>query len=224
MRLTATCPGTPLLLGALAALAPAAAAAELPPIDVGARLGIAASVGDAVSGASMRESAVKAQIPVQLEASVHPLRDLAVGPYLSYGAGVVGSAAFSGACELSGVACSGHAWRAGLQARLTLARESPLLPWAGAALGWEWAEAEARDATGASTVALDGWDAALEAGGDIRVGRRLTVGPYLHAGLGRYQGREVKVGGATVASGAVAEAATHGWLGLGVAGRFDVAP
>jgi hypothetical protein len=42
-------------------------------------------------------------------------------------------------------------------------------------------------------------------------------------GLGRYRNGESTAGGAT-GGGPIVGQATHGWLGLGVAGRFEVAP
>jgi hypothetical protein len=213
----------PFLLGALVLLAPAAGGAELPPADVGVRLGYATSFGDAATGVAMKALAVRWQAPVQLEASVRIWRDLAVGPYVSYGPGQVDGAALSGACQIAGVSCTGHVWRAGGQARWTFASvEAPLVPWVGAALGWEWSAVEGKDATGSSTLSVNGLEAGFQAGGDWRVARRVTLGPYMMVGLGRYRG-ETTVGGAP-GGGPIADPATHGWLGLGLAGRFDVTP
>jgi hypothetical protein len=106
------------------------------------------------------------------------------------------------------------------KARWTFASlEAPLAPWVGAALGWEWSAVEGKDATGSSSVSVNGLEAGLQAGGDWRVARRVSVGPYMMVGLGRYRSGETAAGG-----GAIADPATHGWLGLGVTGRFDVTP
>jgi hypothetical protein len=209
-----------LFLVASTLVAPATSFAELPPVDVGARLGYAASFGDAASGVPMKALAIQSQVPVQVEALVRVWRDLAVGPYAAYGFGQVDGAALAGACEIAGVSCSGHAWRAGAEARWTFASlEAPLVPWVGAALGWEWSSVQGKDATGSSTVSVNGLEAGLQAGGDFAVARRVRVGPYMMVGLGRYGRGETTAGGSPVG-----EQATHGWLGLGVAGRFDVAP
>lgn len=208
---------TPLLLGAVAALlAPTAPRAEVP-VELGARVGFAAAFGDAAGQVRMKEASIASQVPFQLDASVRPRPDLAVGVYASYGPGQVNGAALSGACALPGVSCSGHAWRAGLQGRYVLSSvQSPVVPWVGAAVGWEWASVEGRDAAGSSRVELGGLDGALQAGGELRVGERLALGPYLQLGAGRYLRADAR-GSAAPAGGALADRTFHGWLGVGVA-------
>jgi Autotransporter beta-domain len=216
---------TPLLAGALAALlAPAAPRAATPPVTLGARIGYAAAAGDAAKGVEMRELTIASQVPVQLDATVRVWRDLEAGAYLSYGFGQADRRALFGACEAAGVSCSGRSWRLGAQAVWSFRGQlaAPVVPWAGLGLGWEWASIEGKDPTGTSTVSVNGLELALQAGAGYRVNAQLSVGPYLSLSLGRYRAGEVKVGGATLASGGVVDKTFHEWLGAGVAGRFDL--
>ena len=204
-----------------ALLAPAAARAEVP-VELGARVGFAAAFGDAAGQVRMKEATIASQVPLELDASVRLRSELTAGLYGSYGPGQVSGAALSGACALPGVSCSGHAWRAGVQARWVFsAVRPPMVPWVGASVGWEWAAVEGRDVAGSSRVDLSGLDAALQAGGALRVGERLAVGPYLQLGVGRYLRADAR-GGAAPSSGALAARAFHGWFGVGVAATFDL--
>jgi hypothetical protein len=112
--------------------------------------------------------------------------------------------------------------RAGLQGRRSFEALGPFVPWAGAALGWEWASIEGRDVAGTSRAAANGWEASLEAGGEARVATRLSVGPYATLGVGRYVGRTQELRGAGATSGTAGGPAFHGWFGLGLAGRLDL--
>lgn len=213
---------TSTLLAALAVLVPAAARAALPPLEVGARAGWATAFGDAAKDVGMDELAVGAQVPVQLEAGARLLPALAAGVYASYGVGRVSDAAIFGACGTPGVSCSGRDVRAGVQGRWAFTSVQPFVPWAGAGLGWEWAHAEGKDVGGTDSVDVNGFELSLQGGGDWRVTPRLSVGPWIQLAAGRYQSGKVAVAGTTVGSGAITHKTFHGWLGLGVGGRFDL--
>lgn len=216
---------TPLLLAVLAVLAalvPAAPRAAVPPLEVGARVGYASAFGDAARSTPMKDFTITSQVPLQLELSARLRPELAAGLYASYGLGRAGDAAIYGQCGARGASCSGRAIRAGAQGRWSFTGVQPFVPWAGAGLGWEWARVDASDPAGGSTVDVNGLELSLQGGGDYRVARRVTVGPYVELGLGRYRAGEVTVSGVSVASGGISHKALHGWLGLGVAGRFEL--
>lgn len=212
----------PAVVAAVVATAPAAAAA-LPPLEVGARVGWATALGDAAKDTPMKDFTITSQVPVQLDAWVRLRPALAAGLYASYGVGFAPDTSMFGFCGASGASCSGRAVRAGLQGRWSFGSARRFVPWAGAGLGWEWATVEGKDAAGTSHVSANGLDVTLQGGGDWRVGPRLAVGPYVQLGIGRYRSGEAQISG-TTSSGGVADKTFHGWLGLGIAGRFELSP
>jgi hypothetical protein len=125
-----------------------------------------------------------------------------------------------GFCGMRGVSCSGHTVRAGVQGRWSFT-SVPFVPWVGAGLGWEWATVEGKEPAGTSHLSANGLELTLQGGGDYRVTPRLAVGPYVQLGLGRFRSGDAEVSGAR-SSGGIADKAFHGWLGLGLAGRFDL--
>jgi len=217
---------TPFLAGALAALlVPAAPRAELPKLALGARLGYAAAAGDAAKGVPMKDFTIASQVPLQLDATARVWRELDAGAYVSYGFGQVDRRSIFGNCAAAEFSCSGHAWRLGAQAIYSfrgLALPVPVVPWAGAALGWQWATVEGKAPIGASTVSLNGLELGLQAGASWRVSERLAVGPYLSLALGRYRAGEVTVAGSASSRGGVVDKTFHEWLGAGVAGKLDL--
>lgn len=213
----------PAALALAALLVPAAARPEPLRIAAGARLGWAAAAGDAAKGLPVREFALASQVPLQLDATLRAWRALDAGAYLSYGIGGVDRRAIFGLCGGAGADCSGRAWRAGVQARWSFpALRDRLVPWAGVALGWQWASVDLEGPLGASRLSANGLEAGVQGGAAWRVTPRLSAGPYLSLSVGRYRSGEVVVGGSASSRGDVVDKAFHEWLGAGVAGRFEL--
>jgi Outer membrane protein beta-barrel domain len=204
-----------LMLGSLMALlVPTASHAQF---QVGARLGFAPVMGNEAKDAPMSDG-IKSQIPIQIEGAYKLTRDAAVGAYVSYGLGQLSS----DFCP-SGATCSSSDVRVGLQALYTFNQvKAPLVPWAGIGLGYELANFKA-EAGGVKVEGSDGgYELNLQLGGDYSVNEKFAVGPYVMLSVGQYQSAEVKVNGATIASGSIDEKATHEWFGFGVRGKFDL--
>ena len=219
-----------LLAGLVVLLAPAAAHAQ---VQLGLRAGYGLSGGDAYSyssraiptnpsGTAKMSDSLRAQLPIQLDAMYGSTRDLAGGVYLAYGFGQLGDT------PCSRISCnkSGHDLRLGVQGIYTFSKVGgPFLPWAGLFLGWEQAVAEYKFTIGSlngqsAKYTLSGWEAGLQVGGDLMLGERLSVGPYLTYSFARYTTRDVappaSLGNVPLDLGAT----THTWLGFGVAGKF----
>jgi len=203
------------LLAGLATLqlAATARAAEGGP-SVGLRLGWAFPLGDAAAGERLADT-FRGAVPVGLEAHWRFGERLSAGVHLEYGFGLLAprfADAFASA--------RGADLRAGAAARYRFSTGWALEPWVGAGAGWEWARFWLRG-TAPGRIGLSGPELQLEAGGDHRLaGRRLAVGPFLSARLGRYDtASESGPSGST--SVGIRRTSVHAWLQVGLRGTFD---
>jgi hypothetical protein len=192
------------LLVALAAATPARAEPVL-----ALRLGVAPALGSATGNLPMSEL-LPLQFPVQLDALWREGR-LDAGLYGSWGLAEASGCA-------SGERCSATVWRTGVQAAWTFDADG-VLPWAGLALGWEWARTVTQDA-GTITSTFSGAELALQGGVEWRVLRWLSLGPALLVGIGNYGTYGVE-GPAGSASSTVTDRAFHAWIHVGVRGTFS---
>ena len=213
-----------ILLGTIAALlVPAASHAE--GFQLGLRVGYAPAMGDAAKDLKMNDVGVKAQIPVQLEASYKVTPDFAAGVYGSYGLGQTDSSGFFGACGASGVSCSSSTLRVGVQGLYTFNQvKTALVPWLGLGLGWEQAKTKISGGGVTGEFTLDGYELALQAGGDYKVSDQFSVGPYIMFSIGQYQNGKVtnNVDPSFNRSGSIDNKSTHEWFGFGLAGKFNI--
>ncbi len=194
------------VLGSLIALlVPTASHAQF---QVGARLGYAPAMGDAVKDGAMSDG-VKSQIPLQLDAGYKLNKDVTVGLYFAYGIGQLAS----DVCP-SGASCSASDIRVGAQALYTFNEvKAALVPWAGVGLGYEQGSAKIED----FKTTFSGYELNLQAGGDYKVNEQFSVGPYVQLAVAQYG--KAKVDGV---SGDITDKALHQWLGFGVAGKFNL--
>jgi hypothetical protein len=205
-----------LLAALVALLAPAAAHAQY---QLGLRLGYGSAMGDAfqIKGASeafkMSES-LKAQVPLQLDASYKINKDISAGLYVAYGFGQTSDEACKKASPAgSDCATSGTTLGVGAQGFYTFNQVTgPFVPWAGLALGWEQASLK----IGGDSATLSGFQGALQVGGDYKVNEQFSVGPYLSYAYGQYSSVSLPAGAPDT------ESKSHSWLGVGVAGKFNL--
>lgn len=198
------------LLLVAALLLPTAAAARP---TLGLRVGYAAAIGDASKDTPMDEVA-KAQLPIQLDVLWRFTDRFALGPYFSYGFGVLGNDVADD-CDRLGADCSVATLRVGVQGTYVLPQlANRLLPWLGAGIGYEWVRASVSAGAFDTTQSVSGWELFnLQAGADFTLGStKFAMGPYGVFSFGRYS---------SVDGNAVAEKAWHEWLHLGVRGKVD---
>ena len=196
-----------LLRAALVLALAAAGPARAEPV-LALRLGVAGAVGSA-SGNLPMAHAVPLQLPLQLDALWRE-RPFAGGLYGAW------APAEPGGCA-SGERCSARAWRAGLQGTYAF-RADGVEPWAGLALGWEWATLE-RDHSGAIVGTWSGPELSAQGGAEWLVARWLALGPYALVGGGRFD-RYAVTAPAGSASATISDRTLHVWLELGVRGRL----
>ena len=199
-------------LGALILAAPARAAEPGPAVAV--RAGWAFPAGRAEEGESLSATFTGA-VPVGLEALWRFGDRISAGIHAEYGFGVLASR-FAGAFA----SARGGDLRAGALVRLRFPSTWALEPWVGAGAGWEWARFWVRGAA-PGRLGLSGPELQLEAGADRRLGdRRLAVGPFFSARIGRYEtASESGPGGGSTMG--LRRPALHAWLQIGLRGGFD---
>jgi outer membrane protein W len=219
-----------LILGSLmASLLPTASRAQF---QLGARVGYASATGavakDTARDMSMKALALKSQIPLQLDASYAITNDVAVGAYFSYGFGQTDKSLYSSiegqsVCDRSDFSCSGTSMRFGVQGLYTLSQvKAVLVPWAGISLGYETSKTEVRGPGGKGTVDLNGFELALQAGGDYPVTDTFAIGLYVQFSIGQFQNGDIMFNGTTMVGGNIDPKAMHEWFGLGLRGKFDI--
>ncbi len=213
-----------ILMGALAALlVPTASRAQ---VQLGLRLGYAPAMGDAAKDAKMKDFAIKSQVPIQLDAMYAVNRDIAVGGYFSYGFGQVDGGAFEGACDISGVDCSGSNMRVGIQGFYTFNQvKSALVPWAGVGFGWEQTKVKLSGGGATADLTASGWELLnLQLGGDYKVSDQFSFGPYVMFSLAQYGTAKLtnNVDPSFNMSGSIDEKAMHEFVAFGVRGKFDL--
>lgn len=201
-----------LLAGALAAL-PAGAAGR-GPLELGARIALAVPLGDAEPGAPLAD-AVSGQLPVWLEVSYRLSPRLSLGAFGALAPGLPGEG-LAGACDRTGSGCASLGLRAGLQAVIDLAPAARPSPWIGLGAGAEWL----RSSAGSTTHTWSGWEWAMVQGGAAwPVGGKGALGPFVSAGVGRYERRAIAEGGGS-ATFVVSDPAVHAWVQVGVRGTL----
>lgn len=218
-----------LVLGAVS-IALASPTASRAQFSLGARVGYALAMGDAEKDVTLSDF-VKSQVPIQVDAMYNVVPDFAIGAYFSYGFAQVD---FDGACDESGVDCSGSSIRLGAQAAYTFSKVSPtFVPWLGVGLGYEWATMKAEIGPYEAELKSDGFEFLnLQAGGDFRVNEKFSVGPYIQLSIAQYANYDSDVPmfdpftgdylGNVKESGSIQDKAIHEWLGFGVRGKFDL--
>lgn len=221
-----------LLVVALVAIsAPSVSRAQL---EVGARVGYAAALGNAVASSGektgMKDYSLAGQIPLQLDVVGHLTRELSVGGYLGYGFGRVDDAymeeAAGGVRICSLIECTGSAWRAGVQGFYRFVDAgTAFLPWLGLSAGYESATTKASGRGVSMEVTLTGYELGLQAGGDFRVSDGFAVGPYVGLTFGQFNRAKLSAtinGQSASDSGSIDEKAWHEWLSFGLRGTFTL--
>lgn len=174
--------------------------------ELGARLAIGLPYGKAVGNTP--------DIPEQLQLQVAPMIDLGfrVGSWVFVGAyGGFGPLAFTDKCT----GCSGYDFRVGGQVHFHFRPSSFFDPWLGAGLGYELLRTD-QGAPANRFGNLEGLDANLQLGLDLRPLRLVGVGLFVMGTVGQFVSQ--KVGGLAAGgpSGDIPDKAVHAWFLFGV--------
>lgn len=209
----------PAALAALALLsAPAGAAAGSAPmlqdetgLSLSARVGWAVPFGKAEGGGPDLSSTYEGKLPIWIELGYRFGPHLAANLFLELAPVTLAS----GACP-AGAACSAADVRFGLDLQLHPSPAGRFDPWLGVGVGLEFLN-EVVDQGGAEReTRLGGLELPLlEAGLDVAVAPRLSVGPYVSASFAWFTSVAVREGGVRRTFD-VEDRALHGWLQAGL--------
>jgi hypothetical protein len=159
---------------------------------IAVRGGYGLPFGEAVKGLDLADM-YKGAAPGWIEVGARGERTF-FGAYFQY------ATALPKNCDPS-ESCSGYTMRAGLEVLYSLAPPiARFAPWIGAGIGWEGLK---RGDAKASAFEF----ANLQLGGDLRVTRTVSVGPYATVSFARY----LQADGETIEA-----PATHAWLQMGL--------
>lgn len=126
---------------------------------------------------------------------------------------------------LAGRGCSGASARFGVDVQLHLRPHHAVDPWIGVGVAAEFISIEAYDPTvdDLSEFSFGGLELpVVEAGVDLAVTPRFTLGPYVSWSAGQYTSYRVETPGLEDVSGRIRDRATHTWLQLGLKATFKL--
>jgi hypothetical protein len=191
-------------------------------LELEARLGYGLPVGDVDTRAAgaVRDplgQTIEGMVPIWIDGGYRFSPQWFAGLYLMYAPGFLGGA-LQRQCE-NGRSCSVFDVRAGAELQYHLAPQGPWDPWLGAGLGYEWLRVGA-SATGVSSTEqwASGFELAnLQAGLDVPVGARVSVGPFAALTTAVYSWND-----SLPSSNTFGGPALHAWVVLGVRGTVDL--
>jgi hypothetical protein len=205
---------------ACALLSPAAATAQ---VTIGARGGLALPLGTLEDGTPAKQN-VDFAYPVEGVVGWKLSPALEVGLQGGYAFTSTGGD-WSKECAVTGRTCRAHLWNLAARGEYAV-KAGDFLPFVAATLGWEW-EVERWElrADDWEQRRRSGWLAGLEAGAYVPATKTLDLGAYVGGSLGQFLSVTVNgenAGYAYSDSGAIHGPAVHGWLSIGLRGRFTL--
>jgi hypothetical protein len=205
------------VLALLAAALPARG--EEPPAArgpfVGVYAGFATPHGDVARSGPRLEDLVDYKVPLGLGLGYRFNRRIWGELFVELAPGSADSALCAG-----GVECSASNFRTGLAFLLRLAPRARLDPWIGVGAGIEVLNVEGRNVAAGGAAYEWSWFGIelpiVEAGVDVTVSERFSVGPFASATVARFTSESARAIGGATDSGEVPGRRTHGWLSAGI--------
>lgn len=203
-------------LAVLLAVLASPAAAQLPGADSGLlvsfRAGYGVPFGEVARDGAPVGDLVRAKLPLALDLGYRFGGRVQGALYVE-----LAPAAIEVSCP-PGVSCSASDVRLGLAVQLHAAPSSRVDPWIAVGFGIEVMNAAYVPAAGAGRweYAWSGVELPVEAGVDLRLADRFTLGPFVHASFAQFTSFTQRPPGGTTVSGSIDDRETHGWLGLGL--------
>jgi len=181
-------------------------------IAINFRGGAAKAWGDAAKGDPMSDT-VDWAFPLQGDLAFRFTKQIGVGVYLRYAPFVLPDSVKNG-CNAAGTSCSAFDLAFGALGEYRFGERLDGGGWLGASLGYEMAKSQTGSGGQKVTGTRSGFEAGLQAGYDFTLAA-LTIGPFVHAGLGRFGTVKSETGGQTT-SQSVSGKTMHGWYGAGI--------
>lgn len=162
------------------------------------------------------------QFAFEIAAGAKVSKPVYVGGYMGMGVGGIGNDAYTSDLCSNGyhdVSCGADSARFGLEIQYHFIPGGSVNPWVGYGLAYElaWQEVDDHVAARTETSTVDGFQyGRLEAGVDLRFGRVIGLGAFIHVEIGRYTHETTSVYGRETYSGGINNTAMHAWVGPGL--------
>jgi hypothetical protein len=178
---------------------------------IGARLGWAIPRGDVARAGPALEDVVDGALPIALDLGYRFNRRVWGQLYIAAAPAASATAFCSGDCSAADV-------RFGVEVLLRLAPGARLDPWVGVGAGIELLQVKGDEAADGTRREWDwaGIEIPFEAGLDVAIGDRFSLGPYLSVALAQFTAASVRPAGGSTPSESVKDRATHAWLAGGL--------
>jgi outer membrane protein W len=192
-------------------------------VEVGLRAGYGIPLGSAEGApaggqASAMSDSFSGMIPIQIDALYMINPNIRVGLYFQYGLVSLADKFAGGVCKASGVSCSAHDLRYGVQAHYHIMPENQIDPWVGLGIGMESVSGSASAGGQSIDFGVSGLEFLnIQAGADYKVMPNLGVGPFVNFSLGQYSSATQNGQSADIQNKAM-----HEWLIIGVRGAYDI--
>jgi hypothetical protein len=192
---------------------PATPKADFGGTEIALGLGYGTSMGDPMKNPNGNGVAisdvVSRQIPLSVGLGYRIGRVFACGIAFQY------APLMTKNCD-AGSSCSATDFRFGLEGRAHFGAEESFDPWLSFGVGYEVLSLSESGKTSGG-VRFDGFDFDFQLGGDIRISKLFSLGPFVGLRVGNY--RSVS---STDASAFISDAnqTTHGWLTFGLRGSY----
>jgi hypothetical protein len=101
--------------------------------------------------------------------------------------------------------------------------EQKFAPWAGLAIGYEWASEDIDRANLGGGATYRGFEGIVQAGGDVRMSSQLVLGPYAEIAFGRFETTDTRGrfgNTSTETTSDITNTAVHTWIAFGIRGAF----
>lgn len=124
----------------------------------------------------------------------------------------------------SGMTCSGHDMRLGVEAVYGFLPDRFLNPWVSVGTGWQWTQFSIATATDSAALTYSGWEYFnVQAGLDFNLSSMFAVGPYLGYFGGTYTSLSSTLNGVSGSSAIDSQfRAFHGWIQFGAKGTVNL--
>jgi len=223
---------TLLLATALLLAVPTASRAEF---GLGLRIGYGAPGGDALKAdvagtgtptAFKYSDLISSQTNFQIDAMFKTGSNTAAGIYLGYAPNKLAGTPFL-QCDVPGVSCSSHTFRAGLQFTGEFVDLGIVGLWGGIGTGFEAIYATQEGGGAKLEAQLRGWEwATISAGADLKLIKLINAGVYISYGFGQFHVQEAKIttplGTVEDGGGIGSDATTHNMFQIGLRGMFNL--
>jgi len=198
--------------------------------EIGVRTGYAFAAGNRGATPTQTDQPVgdyvAGEVPLWLDVGYRLNADFYLGGFAQYGFGIVNDDR-QDLCRNANVNCSASDTRLGVMGRYHLPVGSPLSPWLGFGVGYEWATFSLNQSLIGSSNTDATWSgfefANLQIGADYHVAPKVALAPFVSVSFGQFRHASTETTTAmttTTMDEDVTQTAVHEWILIGVRAAF----